>query len=57
VRVYDKSSAQDVRFDGAWQRASAVAAPAGGMTVDAEARAAISGLIDALIAGGLLPPA
>jgi hypothetical protein len=57
MRVYDKWSARDVRFDGAWQRASAVAGPAGGMTVDAEARAAISGLIDALIAGGLLPPA
>lgn len=57
MRLFDRSTGQDIRYSEGWQRAAAIVAPVGGGTVDAEARAAIAGLIAALIAGGILPPA
>ena len=54
VRLLDRSTGQDVRYHAGWQRPATPATPAGGTTVDAEARAAIGELIGALIAGGLL---
>ena len=54
LRVLDRSSGQDIRYRGGWQRPATPAAPTGGTTVDAEARAAIAGLVAALVDGGLL---
>lgn len=55
MSVFDISAACMARFDGAWQRASAIPGPAGGATEDAEARAAITQLVAALTGAGILP--
>jgi hypothetical protein len=57
VRLLDRSTGQEIRYRGGWQRPATPAAPSGGTTVDAEARAAIAGLVAALVAGGLLAAA
>lgn len=54
MRVYDHSAGQYACFDGGWQRAGGVAAPAGGSTADLEARAAIAELISALTAAKII---
>ena len=55
MRVLDRASGQDIRYrDGAWRRPVTPAEPSGGMTVDAEARSAISGLLAALVSAGVL---
>jgi hypothetical protein len=53
LRVLDQSTGQDVRFLAGWQAAEPPAEPTGGATTDAEARAAIVGLIDALRIAGV----
>lgn len=57
LKVLDRASGQDIRYRGGWQRPAAPAEPAGGSTVDAEARAAIAELAAALIAAGVLADA
>jgi len=52
IRVLDKSTGQEIRYVGGWQRPVAPAAPSGGVTVDAEARTAIAELVAALADGG-----
>ena len=54
LRVLDRPSGQEIRYRGGWLRPATPAAPSGGSTVDAEARAAIAALVVALIAGGVL---
>ena len=55
MRVFDNLAGQVIFYRNAWQRPETPAAPSGGTTVDAEARAAIAGLVEALIAAGILP--
>lgn len=57
MRVLDKSSGQEIRYHAGWKSAVRPAAPAGGATVDAEARAAIAALLEALTAAGVFAPA
>ena len=52
--VFDKSVSQNIRYDSGWTSASAVTLPTGGGTVDVEARAAISEVVAALEAAGIL---
>lgn len=55
--VFDGSASRIARFDNGWIRTTGVSAPSGGSVVDVEARAAISELIDALAAAGIIAPA
>ena len=54
MRLYDKAAGQQAVFDEGWSRASPVALPSGGATQDSEARTAIAGLVEALVAAGIL---
>lgn len=54
LRLLDRSDGQEVRYHGGWQRPATPAMPTGGATVDAEARTAITELVEALIASGIL---
>lgn len=56
MRVFDISAGQERIYFGAWKKASPLAEPIGGTTVDVEARAALSELIVALRAVGIFPP-
>lgn len=52
--LFDRSLEQFIVFDGAWQRASLPPAATTGTTVDAEARALLAQVIDALAKLGLV---
>lgn len=53
--VLNRTTGQQMRHLGGWQVAAAPASPAGGTTIDAEARSAIVALIGALRTAGVLP--
>lgn len=55
IRLFDRATGQFLLYRGGWQRPTAPAEPDGGTTVDAEARAAIAGLIAALAEAGVFP--
>ena len=57
VAVFDKAAGTLARYHGGWTRPAAVAAPSGGATEDAEARAAIADLIARLVEARILPAA
>ena len=57
MQVFDRQAGVRAVYDGEWHRSAAVGAPSGGATVDSEARAAIAGLIDALVIAGIVPQA
>ncbi len=56
MRAFNRATGQDWRYAGGWLAADAVTPPAGGATIDAEARAAIGALLEALATTGILPP-
>jgi len=53
LRVLNRLTGQDMRFHGGWQNPVRPAQPAGGTTVDNEARVAISQLLSALSMAGI----
>lgn len=53
MRVFDRSAGIEKRYRDGWHAPTSIATPAGGATVDAEARAAIAELIEALSTMGL----
>mgnify|MGYP005852816935 CR=1 FL=1 len=53
MRLFDRAAGQVLLYRGGWQRPAAPAEPDGGATVDAEARAAIAGLVAALVQAGV----
>lgn len=55
MRVLNRATGQDMRFAAGWKAASRPAAPAGGTTIDAEARAAIGLILTALTSAGIIP--
>jgi hypothetical protein len=57
MRALNRATGQDWRYAGGWQVAAPIAPPAGGATVDAEARAAVGAILQALKIAGILAPA
>jgi hypothetical protein len=55
MRVFDRSVGQDRRFVDDWIASVAPVEPSGGTTVDAEARAAIHEIVEALRTAGIIP--
>jgi hypothetical protein len=55
MRLLDRSTGQEKHYFASWQVPIAPAAPSGGTTVDAEARATIADLIVALRTAGIFP--
>lgn len=57
LRVLDRATGQEKHFHGTWKAPSATPPPTGGLTVDAEARAAIADLVAKLREAGVFPAA
>jgi hypothetical protein len=53
--LLNRATGQQVRFKAGWQAADRPAAPSGGTTIDAEARAAIAAIIASLTTAGIIP--
>ena len=56
MMVEDRSTGQQLRFNGTWQSAAAPQLPSGGNTIDTEARQAITELVAALRTIGIFSP-
>ena len=55
MRLLNRASGQEIRYNGGWKIANRPALPTGGTTIDAEARSAISALIASLTTAGVIP--
>jgi len=55
MRVFDRAAGQFAIYAGGWSREPGILEPAGGSTVDTEARVAIGQLIAALSRSGIFP--
>jgi len=55
MKLYDRSEGVTLFYENDWQVGAEPAVPSGGDTIDVEARAAITGLIEVLRAAAILP--
>lgn len=55
LRLLNKATGQQVCYHGQWQAPDKPAAPAGGSTIDSQARTAIAAIIDSLVAARVFP--
>ena len=55
MRVLDRSTGQELRYQAGWHAPTVPTAPTGGTTVDSEARTAIAALIGKLREAGIFP--
>lgn len=53
MTIFDQTAGIQLRYNGSWQAAAEPAIPSGGTTIDAEARAALGSLIEALRSAGI----
>lgn len=54
MRLLNRTTGQEARFLAGWQAPATPASPAGGTTIDSEARSAITAVISVLVAAGIL---
>jgi len=57
MKMYNKVNGQEILYRNGWIAAARPATPSGGTTIDSESRAAISAIISALAAAGIVPVA
>ena len=55
IRLLNRATGQDVLYSGGWKFPARPSTPAGGTTIDNEARTAIGQIISALATAGLIP--
>lgn len=55
VRLFDRSSGQDLLFAGTWRKPVKPSVPAGGAVIDVQARAAIAEIVVSLARAGIFP--
>ena len=53
MRLFDRAMGQVLLYRDGWKRPARPASPAGGGTIDSEARAALAGLVAALVEAGI----
>lgn len=56
MRILNRAKNQEVRFLSGWKAPGRPQTPAGGSTIDSEARNALAALIQCLSEAGILPP-
>jgi Protein of unknown function (DUF2793) len=57
MKLLNRASGQELRFNAGWQVATRPANPSGGTTIDAEARSVIVAILASLTTAGIIPPA
>jgi Protein of unknown function (DUF2793) len=57
MKLLNRATGQEIRYNAAWQIATRPAAPSGGTTIDAEARSAVAAILTSLTTAGIIPPA
>lgn len=56
MKLLNRATGQEIRYKAGWQAATRPAVPAGGTTIDAEARSAIAAILTSLTTAGIIPP-